>query len=236
MLKLLEPFAVKDFNNLIMKKNKRVTTIVSVAILGGAMVSADAAVDKKSINAAFAKAPGAEMPYIANTLVSKAKKADKPETAMEVLRVAVAKKPAVCVSVVSFICALVPDAADQIAAEAVKLTPQYTKDIARAAAKAAPAKIDKITIAILKATNVKKHQMVYNTVVAAVPSLFRTVNQAVLAGGSSDSKGVINTVGSPIAALGADGSVADSSVTFPSTAPTPVTASPGLDPARYNAP
>jgi len=219
-----------------MKKNTRVTIIVSIAILGGAMVSADAAVDKKAIKAAFAKAPGAEMAYIANSLVSKAKKADKPETAMEVLRVAVAKKPAVCVSVVSFICALVPDAADQIAAEAVKLTPQYTKDIARAAAKAAPAKIDKITIAILKATNVKKHQMVYNTVVAAVPSLFRTVNQAVLAGGSSDSKGVITTVGSPIAALGADGSVADSSVTFPSTAPTPVTASPGLDPARYNAP
>ena len=219
-----------------MKKNTRVTIIVSVAILGGAMVSADAAVDKKAIKAAFAKAPGAEMAYIANSLVSKAKKVDKAETAMEVLRVAVAKKPAVCVSVVSFICGLVPDAADQIAAEAVKLTPQYTKDIARAAAKAAPAKIDKITIAILKATNVKKHQMVYNTVVAAVPSLFRTVNQAVLAGGSSDSKGVITTVGSPIAALGADGSVADSSVTFPSTAPTPVNADVGIDPARYNAP
>ena len=124
-----------------MKKNTRVTIIVSVAILGVAMVSADAAVDKKAIKAAFAKAPGAEMAYIANSLVSKAKKLDKAETALEVLRVAVAKKPAVCVSVVSFICALVPDAADQIAAEAVKLTPQYTKDIARAAAKAAPAEI-----------------------------------------------------------------------------------------------
>ena len=219
-----------------MNKNILMTIGVAVAILGGSLVSVNAAVDKGAIKAAFSKAPGAEMPYIANSLVSKAKKVDKAETAMEVLRVAVAKKPAVCVSVVSFICALVPDAADQIAAEAVKLTPQYTKDIARAAAKAAPAKIDKITIAILKATNVKKHQMVYNTVVAAVPSLFRTVNQAVLAGGSSDSKGVITTVDSPIAALGADGSVADSSVTFPSSAPTPVTASPGLDPARYNAP
>ena len=52
----------------------------------------------------------------------------------------------------------------------------------------------------------------------------------------ADSKGVISTVSSPIAALGADGSVADSSVTFPTSAPTPVTASPGLDPARYNAP
>ena len=200
------------------------------------MVSANAAVDKKAIKAAFAKAPGAEMAYIANSLVSKAKKLDKAETALEVLRVAVGKKPAVCVSVVSFICALVPDAAAQIAAAAVKLTPHYTKDIARAAAKAAPAKIDKITIAILKATNVIKHQMVYNTVVAAVPSLFRTVNQAVLAGGSSDSKGVITPVNSPIAALGADGSVADSSITFPSTAPTPVSADVGIDPARYNAP
>ena len=154
---------------------------------------------------------------------------------MVVLRVAVAKKPAVCVSVVSFICSLVPDAAADIAAEAVKLTPQYTKDIARAAAKAAPAKIGEITIAILKATNVKKHQLVYNTVVAAVPSLFRTVNQAVLAGGSSDSAGVITTVGSPISALGADGSVVGTDA-FPTTAPTPVTASAGLDPARYNAP
>ena len=207
-----------------------------VVAIGGALDSTNAAVDKNSIKVAFAKAPGAEMAYIANSLVSKAKKADKAATAMEVLRVAVAKKPAVCVSVVSFICSLVPDAAADIAAEAVKLTPEYTKQIARAAAKAAPAKIDKITIAILKVTNVKKHQMVYNSVVAAVPSLFRTVNQAVLAGGGSDSKGVITTVGNPIAALGADGAVADSSITFPATAPTPVTATPGLDPARYNAP
>ena len=233
--KLPKPFAVKDFNNRIMKKNIRMSIGVAVAIIGGSIVSASAAVDKDAIKAAFSKAPGAEMPYIANSLVAKAKKVDKAETAMEVLRVSVAKKPAVCVSVVSFICGLVPDAAADIAAEAVKLTPQYTKDIARAAAKAAPAKIDKITIAILKVTNVKKHQMVYNTVVAAVPSLFRTVNQAVLAGGGSDSTGVITTVGSPISALGADGSVVGTDA-FPTTAPTPVTASPGLDPARYNAP
>ena len=228
---------MKDFKNSIMKKNTRLFVGIAMAVaIGGTLVSANAAVDQNAIKAAFAKAPGAEMAYIANSLVAKAKKADKAETAMEVLRVAVAKKPAVCVSVVSFICSLVPDAAADIAAEAVKLTPQYTREIARAAAKAAPAKIGEITIAILKATNVKKHQMVYNTVVAAVPSLFRTVNQAVLAGGGSDSKGVITTVGSPIAALGADGAVADSSITFPATAPTPVTATPGLDPARYNAP
>jgi hypothetical protein len=215
--------------------------VMAVAI-GGTLSSANATVDKNAVKAAFKNAPGAEMPYIANSLVSKAKKADKAETAMEVLRVAVAKKPAVCVSVVSFICSLVPDAAADIAAEAVKLTPEYTREIARAAAKAAPAQIDKITIALLKATKAKKHQMVYNSVVAAVPSLFRTVNQAVLAGGGSDSKGVITTVGSPIAALGADGGVADSSITFPTNAdgsvkaPTPVIATPGIDPARYNAP
>ena len=219
-----------------MKKNTRliVGLAISVTFLGS-IASTSAAVDKKVIRAAFEKAPGAEMPYIANMLVAKAKKVDKAETAMEVLRVAVARKPAVCVSVVSFICSLVPDAAAAIAAEAVKLTPQYTRDIARAAAKAAPAKIDKITIAILKVTNVKKHQMVYNSVVAAVPTLFRTVNQAVLAGGGSDSKGVITTVNSPISALGADGSVVGTDV-FPSTAPTPVSATAGLDPARYNAP
>ena len=210
-------------------------TAVAIAF-GGMFVSANAAVDKGAIKAAFEKAPGAEMPYIANSLVAKAKKVDKAETAMEVLRVAVAKKPAVCVSVVSFICGLVPDAAADIAAEAVKLTPQFTRQIAKAAAKAAPAKIDKITVALLKATKANRHQMVYNSVVAAVPSMFRTVNQAVLAGGGSDSKGVITTVGNPIAALGADGSVADSSKVFPSTAPTPVTADIGIDPARYNAP
>ena len=207
---------------------------LAVAV-GSSIANVSASVDKQAIKAAFEKAPGAEMPYIANALVAQATKANKAETAMEVLRVSVARKPAVCVSVVSFICGLVPDAAADIAAEAVKLTPQYTKDIAKAAAKAAPAKIDKITIAILKATNIKKHQMVYNTVVAAVPSLFRTVNQAVLAGGGSDSKGVITTVGSPISALGADGSVVGTDA-FPSGAPTPVTASAGLDPARYNAP
>ncbi|MDP7047815.1 MAG: hypothetical protein QF721_00025, partial [Verrucomicrobiota bacterium] len=129
-----------------MKKNTRVTVTVAVALIGGSIVSTNASVDKDAIRAAFSKAPGAEMAYIANSLVAKAKKADKAETALEVLRVAVAKKPAVCVSVVSFICGLVPDAAAQIAVEAVKLTPQYTKQIARAAAKAAPAEIDKITI------------------------------------------------------------------------------------------
>ena len=220
-----------------MKKNTRLFIGIAIAVaIGGSLVSANAAVDKNAIKAAFAKAPGAEMPYIANSLVSKAKKADKAETAMEVLRVAVGKKRAVCVSVVSFVCALVPDAAADIAAKAVELTPEYTREIARAAAKAAPAQIDKITIALLKATKAKKHQMVYNSVVAAVPSLFRTVNQAVLAGGSSDSKGVITTVGSPIAALGADGAVANSSIIFPTKPPTPVTATPGIDPARYNAP
>ena len=213
---------------------------MAVAI-GGTLVSANAAVDKKAIEDAFANSPGAEMPYIANSLVAKAKKVDKAETAMVVLRVAIARKPAVCVSVVSFICGLVPDAAADIAAEAVKLTPQYTKDIARAAAKAAPAKIGEITIAILKATNVKKHQMVYNTVVAAVPSLFRTVNQAVLAGGGSDSKGVISVVNAPIKGIDSagviipGGTIADGTK-FPLDAPTPVTATPGIDPARYNAP
>ena len=123
-----------------MKKNTRLFVGIAMAVaIGGTLVSANAAVDKNAIKAAFAKAPGAEMAYIANSLVAKAKKADKAETAMEVLRVAVTKKPAVCVSVVSFICSLVPDAAADIAAEAVKLTPQYTREIARAAAKAAPA-------------------------------------------------------------------------------------------------
>ena len=221
-----------------MKDKTRISIGLAVVAItfGGVLVSANAAVDKNAIRNAFEKAAGAEMPYIANSLVAKAKKVDKAETAMEVLRVAVAKKPAVCVSVVSFICGLVPDAAADIAAEAVKLTPQFTRQIAKAAAKAAPAKIGKITVALLKATKANRHQMVYNSVVAAVPSMFRTVNQAVLAGGGSDSKGVITTVGNPIAALGADGSVADSSKVFPSTAPTPVTADIGIDPARYNAP
>ncbi|MEC7812564.1 MAG: hypothetical protein VX598_07105, partial [Verrucomicrobiota bacterium] len=147
-----------------MKKNiRRVVAMFLAVAVGGSVATVSASVDKQAIKAAFEKAPGAEMPYIANTLVAQARKVDKAETAMEVLRVSVARKPAVCVSVVSFICGLVPDAAAEIAAEAVKLTPQYTKDIARAAAKAAPAKIDKITIAILKVTNVKKHQMIYNT-------------------------------------------------------------------------
>ncbi|MBT7734672.1 MAG: hypothetical protein HN707_07165, partial [Verrucomicrobia bacterium] len=102
-----------------MRKNTRLFVgIAMVVAIGGALDSANAAVDKNSIKVAFAKAPGAEMAYIANSLVSKAKKADKAGTAMEVLRVAVAKKPAVCVSVVSFICSLVPDAAADIAAEA----------------------------------------------------------------------------------------------------------------------
>ncbi len=219
-----------------MKDKTRISVGMAAVAFGGMFVSANAAVDKGAIKAAFEKTPGAEMPYIANSLVAKAKKVDKAETAMEVLRVAVAKKPAVCVSVVSFICGLVPDAAADIAAEAVKLTPQFTRQIAKAAAKAAPAKIGKITVAILKATKANRHQMVYNSVVAAVPSMFRTVNQAVLAGGGSDSKGVITTVGNPIAALGADGSVADSTKVFPGTAPTPVTADIGIDPARYNAP
>ena len=64
--------------------------LVFAAALAGAVASASAEVDKQAVKDAFAKAPGAEVPYIASKLVLKAKKADKAETAMEVLRAAVA--------------------------------------------------------------------------------------------------------------------------------------------------
>ena len=213
------------------------TRLVFSAALAGFMASASAGVDKQAVKDAFAKAPGAEVPYIASKLVLKAKKADKLETAMEVLRAAVAKKPATCVAVVSFISSLVPEAAPELAAEAVKLTPQFAKGIAHAAAKAAPAKAGEITVALVKISKKTKHQSIYNTVVAAVPTLLTSINQAVLAGGANDSKGTITTVNAPIAALKADGSVDQSSTaTFPTEAPDAVTAAPGVDPKRYNAP
>ena len=187
------------------------TRLVFAAALAGVMASASAEVDKQAVKDAFAKAPGAEVPYIASKLVLKAKKADKAETAMEVLRAAVAKKPATCVAVVSFISSLVPEAAPELAAEAVKLAPQYAKGIAHAAAKAAPAKAGEITVALVKVSKKTKHQSIYNTVVAAVPTLLTSINQAVLAGGANDSKGTITTVNAPIAALKADGSVDQSS-------------------------
>ena len=213
------------------------TRLVFSAALAGFMASASAGVDKQAVKDAFSKAPGAEVPYIASKLVLKAKKADKAETAMEVLRAAVAKKPATCVAVVSFISSLVPEAAPEIAAEAVKLAPQFAKGIAHAAAKAAPAKAGEITVALVKVSKKTKHQSIYNTVVAAVPTLLTSINQAVLAGGANDSKGTITTVNAPIAALKADGSVDQSSTaTFPTEAPDAVTAAPGVDPKRYNAP
>ena len=213
------------------------TRLVFSAALAGFMASASAGVDKQAVKDAFSKAPGAEVPYIASKLVLKAKKADKAETAMEVLRAAVAKKPATCVAVVSFISSLVPEAAPELAAEAVKLTPQFAKGIAHAAAKAAPAKAGEITVALVKISKKTKHQSIYNTVVAAVPTLLTSINQAVLAGGANDSKGTITTVNAPIAALKADGSVDQSSTaTFPTEAPDAVTAAPGVDPRRYNAP
>ena len=221
-----------------MKKRTRLVVAAALAVtFGGTLATASASVDKQAIKDAFAKAPGAEVPYIASKLVLKAKKADKSETAMEVLRAAVAKKPATCVAVVSFICSLVPEAAPELAAEAVKLAPQYAKGIARAAAKAAPAKAGKITVALVKATKKTKHQSIYNTVVAAVPTLLSSINQAVLAGGANDSKGTITTVNAPIAALNADGTEnPDATAEFPEDPPTAVTAEPGVDPRRYNAP
>ena len=216
---------------------KTKTRLVLAAALAGVMASASAGVDKQAVKEAFVKAPGAEVPYVASKLVLKAKKADKLETAMEVLRAAVAKKPATCVAVVSFISSLLPEAAPELAAEAVKLAPQYAKGIAHAAAKAAPAKAGEITVALVKVSKKTKHQSIYNTVVAAVPTLLTSINQAVLAGGANDSKGTITTVNAPIAALKSDGSVdQSSSATFPATAPDPVTAAPGVDPRRYNAP
>ena len=213
------------------------TRLVLAAAFAGVISSTSAEVDKQAVKDAFAKAPGAEVPYIASKLVLKAKKADKAETAMEVMRAAVAKKPATCVAVVSFISSLVPEVAPELAAEAVKLAPQYAKGIAHAAAKSAPAKAGEITVAIVKVSKKTKHQSIYNTVVAAVPTLLTSINQAVLAGGANDSKGTITTVNAPIAALKADGSVDQSSTaTFPTKAPDAVTAAPGVDPRRYNAP
>lgn len=216
---------------------KTKTRLVFAVAFAAAMSSASAEVDKQAVKDAFAKAPGAEVPYIASKLVLKAKKADKAETAMEVLRAAVAKKPATCVAVVSFISSLVPESAPELAAEAVKLAPQYAKGIARAAAKAAPAKAGEITVALVKVSKKTKHQSIYNTVVAAVPTLLTSINQAVLAGGANDSKGTITTVNAPIAALNADGTEnPDATAEFPADPPTAVTAAPGVDARRYNAP
>jgi len=213
------------------------TRLVFAAALAGVMASASAEVDKQAVKDAFAKAPGAEVPYIASKLVLKAKKSDKAETAMEVLRAAVAKKPATCVAVVSFISSLVPEAAPELAAEAVKLAPQYAKGIARAAAKAAPAKAGEITVALVKVSKKTRHQSIYNTVVAAVPTLLTSINQAVLAGGANDSKGSITTVNAPIAALNADGTEnPDATAEFPADPPKAVFANEGVDPRRYNAP
>ena len=54
-----------------MKKNTRLFVGVAMAVaIGGTLVSANAAVDKKAIEDAFANSPGAEMPYIANSLVA----------------------------------------------------------------------------------------------------------------------------------------------------------------------
>ena len=216
---------------------KTKTRLVFAVAFAAAMSSASAEVDKQAVKDAFAKAPGAEVPYIASKLVLKAKKADKAETAMEVLRAAVAKKPATCVAVVSFISSLVPESAPELAAEAVKLAPQYAKGIARAAAKAAPAKAGEITVALVKVSKKTKHQSIYNTVVATVPTLLTSINQAVLAGGANDSKGTITTVNAPIAALNADGTEnPDATAEFPADPPTAVTAAPGVDARRYNAP
>ena len=216
---------------------KTKTRLVFAVAFAAAMSSASAEVDKQAVKDAFAKAPGAEVPYIASKLVLKAKKADKAETAMEVLRAAVAKKPATCVAVVSFISSLVPESAPELAAEAVKLAPQYAKGIARAAAKAAPAKAGEITVALVKVSKKTKHQSIYNTIVATVPTLLTSINQAVLAGGANDSKGTITTVNAPIAALNADGTEnPDATAEFPADPPTAVTAAPGVDARRYNAP
>ena len=215
------------------------TRLVFAAALAFVMASssASAEVDKQAVKDAIANAPGAEVPYIASKLVLKAKKADKVEIAMEVLRAAVAKKPATCVAVVSFISSLVPEAAPELAAEAVKLAPQYSKGIAHAAAKAAPAKAGEITVALVKVSKKTKHQSIYNTVVTAVPTLLSSINQAVLAGGANDSKGTITTVNAPIAALNADGTEnPDATAEFPADPPAAVTANPGVDPRRYNAP
>ncbi|SVA37195.1 uncharacterized protein METZ01_LOCUS90049, partial [marine metagenome] len=54
-----------------MKKNtRRVVAIFLAVVVGGSIATVSASVDKQAIKAAFEKAPGAEMPYIANTLVA----------------------------------------------------------------------------------------------------------------------------------------------------------------------
>ena len=215
---------------------KTSTRLVVAAAFAVTFATASASVDNKAIKDAFSNAPGAEVPYIANKLVLKASKADKSKVAMQVLKAAIAKKPAASVAVVSFICSLVPDSAPSIAAEAAKLAPQYLKGIARAASKAAPAKAGEIAVSIIKVTDKTKHQAVYSSIVSAVPTLVSKVNQAVLASGAATG-GSAATVSSPIAALNSDGSVnSGSSAAFPTTAPTAVTAAPGVDPKRYNAP
>ena len=100
------------------------TRLVFAAALAGLMASASAGVDKQAVKDAFAKAPGAEVPYIASKLVLKAKKADKVKLQWRYCARQLPEAGYVCCSR-QFHFQLGAEAAPELAAEAVKLAPQY---------------------------------------------------------------------------------------------------------------
>ena len=160
-----------------MKKQQRfMVTILASALVLTAVTSASALTQPQitAVKDGLTTVSAAEIAVKASQMVSKAAKADRKETAVEVIRFVVAKYPAALTSVTAAICKANPEMAATVVATVTKLAPKQTESVVRAAALAAPSAASDIVLEVMAVTPGMAQQvadLVVNAVPTSVPSI-----------------------------------------------------------------
>jgi hypothetical protein len=181
-----------------MNNKKRVTSvlIVSVLLAGVAQVTAASEVPSKEISPIIVQtlkdAGRLELSARAAGLVIQAKKADRVETAKQVVREAVILNPNAILAVVGAIAFATPEVAPDVAVQAVALLPDRLELITKAVASGAPGEAKRITSALASAYPMKFDRIALATslgapkaashilegITEALPGLKPFINQA----------------------------------------------------------
>jgi hypothetical protein len=202
-----------------------------------------------AIQHAFVGIRAPELAAKAAEIVARAKNEDKTLVAVATVRIVVSKRPASAPAVVSAISKAAPQASAEVAAEASKIAPDQSAEIAKAAAAAAPEHAEKIAAAVSEVTP-KAALQITRAVVTAVPLASLKVVESVVAvvpaaAPQLERDQTIARVTRSAAAAAHHGGAHGTATSLPGTIagdPRPttptavVTATPGVDPNRYNTP
>lgn len=168
-----------------MKKQVLITAIAGLALVFGAIGSAQAALAQadldRHVEQSLQSATPLTLPAEAGKLVSQAKRVDRAATAVAAVRYALEHQPAVAMVVLRTVVAAVPDKAPQIASAVVKLEPKRFKEILAAVAAGAPKYAAKIVSTLCQEHPLKFAEIVIvvaNQVPQAAPELLNALTDS----------------------------------------------------------